>query len=113
MTSGSDPPTKAVSSFSWAADQGTCCATTRTPGFSRSKSRTISCTTSPSRPIAQKRSGALCRAERAHDVRVAAHGPPHQPGPVVLDHRQDRTLIDAEVVGVEPAAPGNDPSVME
>ena len=42
-----------------------CWTRTRMPGFSRSKSRTSSCTTSPSRPIAQNRSvtgssGARC-----------------------------------------------------
>ena len=54
--SGIDPPTKAVRSFSWAALQGICWTRTRTSGWARSKAGRSCCTTSPSRPMAQKRS---------------------------------------------------------
>ena len=39
---------------------------------------------------------------------LLAHHVPDQPAAVVLDHRQDRALVDAEIVAVEPAAAGHD-----
>src|SRR3989442_2082986 len=40
--------------------------------------------------------------ESLNDVRIAAHHPPHQSGSIVLDHRENRSLIDAEIIDVEP-----------
>src|SRR5690349_9611949 len=42
-------------------------------------------------------------AQPAHDVWVAPHRVPHEPRAIVLDHRDDRSLIDSQVVDVEPA----------
>ena len=36
------------------------------------------------------------------DVRVGAHDPPNEPRPVIFDHREDRPLVDSEVIAVEP-----------
>src|SRR6266576_6705457 len=41
--------------------------------------------------------------ESPNDVWICAHHAPHEIGAVVLDHRQNRSLIDAEVIDVEPA----------
>src|SRR5216117_3337618 len=41
--------------------------------------------------------------EPADNVRIPPHHAPHQIGAEVLDHRQNRSLIDAEVIDVEPA----------
>src|SRR4051812_4646638 len=38
-----------------------------------------------------------------HHVRILAHRFPDQTAAIVLDHRDDRTLIDSQIVGVEPA----------
>src|SRR5689334_17307676 len=53
--SGVESPANAVRSFSCAALHGNCWTSTLMPGCVRSKSATSSATTSPSRPIAQKR----------------------------------------------------------
>ena len=45
---------------------------------------------------------ASTRQPRA-DVRVPAHHLPDQPRSLVLDHRQNRPLIDAQIVAVDPA----------
>src|SRR2546427_5203486 len=44
-------------------------------------------------------------AQPARDVRVGTEQLPHEPRAVVLGHREHRSFIDAEVVGVEPAEP--------
>src|SRR5437867_10482530 len=41
--------------------------------------------------------------ESSNDVRIRPHHAPHEISPEVLDHRQNRSLIDAEVIDVEPA----------
>src|SRR6266849_1102063 len=41
--------------------------------------------------------------EPTNDVSIPAHHAPYEIGAVVLDHRQNRPLIDAEVVDIEPA----------
>src|SRR5712691_7518379 len=41
--------------------------------------------------------------ESPNNVGIPPHHAPHEIGAVVLDHRQNRPLIDAEVVDVEPA----------
>src|SRR6476659_735984 len=46
------------------------------------------------------------------DVLVLPHRLPHQIGPVILDHCDDRPLVDAQIIGVEPADSGNDVAVM-
>src|SRR5206468_9515551 len=51
----------------------------------------------------QPAAGKSCPLQTANDVRVGAHHAPHEIGPEVLHHRQNRSLIDAEVVDVEPA----------
>src|SRR6266511_3230327 len=48
-----------------------------------------------------------------YHVRIPPHHAPHQPAPVVLDHRHDRSFVDAEVVDVEPADPGDHAAVLE
>src|SRR5689334_18221087 len=45
--------------------------------------------------------------EAATQVRVLAHHAPDQRATVVLDHRQDRALIDAEVIAGDPAELGH------
>ena len=45
-------------------------------------------------------------------MRILLHYVPHQSTAVVLDHDDDRSLIDAEVVDVEPAQIGIDGSVL-
>src|SRR6266566_7505789 len=47
-----------------------------------------------------------------HDVRILAHRFPNQIGSVILNHRDDRTLVDPEIVGIEPAYARDDVSVM-
>src|SRR5439155_23451594 len=42
-------------------------------------------------------------AQPPHDVRIRLHDAPHQPGAVVLDHRDDRSLVYPQVIDVEPA----------
>src|SRR6266705_553300 len=42
-------------------------------------------------------------AQPARDVRVGTQQLPHEPRAVVLGHREHRSFIDAEVIGVEPA----------
>src|SRR5206468_9933901 len=37
------------------------------------------------------------------DVRVLAHHAPDHRAPIVLDHRENRALVDAQVVAVDPA----------
>src|SRR2546422_11004076 len=44
-------------------------------------------------------------AQPARDVWVGAQQLPHEPRAVVLRHREHRSFVDAEVVGVEPAEP--------
>src|SRR6059058_2254602 len=44
-------------------------------------------------------------AQPPHDVRIRLHDAPHQPGAVVLDHRDDRPLVYTQVIDVEPAVP--------
>src|SRR3954470_18048078 len=41
--------------------------------------------------------------EPADNVGIPAHHAPHEIGAKVLDHRENRALIDAEVIDVEPA----------
>src|SRR5437773_4512816 len=41
--------------------------------------------------------------EASHHVLIALHGAPDEPAFVILDHGEDRSLVDAEVVAVEPA----------
>src|SRR5688500_9199483 len=36
--------------------------------------------------------------EAAAQIRVVAHHPPHQPAPVVLEHRDHDPLVDTEIV---------------
>ena len=40
--------------------------------------------------------------QSADNVLIFPHRFPDQIGAIVLDHRDDRSLIDAEVIGVEP-----------
>src|SRR5262245_17734999 len=54
--SGVTSPANAVSNFSCAAVHGSCWTLTRMPGCARSNSGSSAATTSPSRPMAQKRS---------------------------------------------------------
>src|SRR5438045_5584429 len=44
-----------------------------------------------------------CTLQAALDVRTLTHQPPDEARAVILDHGDDWTLIDAEVVVVEPA----------
>src|SRR5437867_4770647 len=44
-----------------------------------------------------------CSTKATNDMRILLHGFPHQAAAVVLDHGDDRSLIDAQVVDVEPA----------
>src|SRR5213592_3538782 len=46
--------------------------------------------------------------EASDDVLIVLHRAPDQPAAVVLDHGEDRSLVDAEVVAVEPAEDGID-----
>ena len=62
----------------------------------------------PSHPPAKSRA-----LQSANDMRILAHRLPHQLAAVVLDHRHDRTFVDAEVVDVEPALCGIDAAVLE
>src|SRR5439155_4593489 len=55
----------------------------------------------PLQPAAVE-SGAL---EPAPDHRVLTQRPPHQTAPIVLDHGDDRALIDPQLIVVEPAHP--------
>ena len=41
------------------------------------------------------------------DVRIGVHHPPDHVAAVILDHREDRPLVDAEVVAIDPAESGN------
>ena len=140
--SGVASPAKAVSNFSCAEIHGICWTSTRMPGLSRSNSGTKLATTSPSRPIAQKRTtsrwsrsphpasrtrsrrtgsrraahpqpaaGEAGPLEPAPDVRIAAHHLPDEAAAVIFDHRQDRPLVDAEIIGVVPAPARHDPAV--
>src|SRR3712207_6669236 len=52
-------------------------------------------------------------AEAADDVRVPLHEIPQQSRSIILDHEEDRPLVDPEVVAVEPAAPGHNPAVLD
>src|SRR5262249_6403255 len=157
--SGVESPANAVSNFSWAAVQGSCCSFTRMVGWSRSKSRSSSATTSLSRPMAQKRT-TVSRADGESDgesqpgvsasvaarprsaarnsavrelltgagepptreagfleattqIRVLAHHAPDQGATIVLHHRQDHALVDAEVVTGDPAELGDALAVSE
>ena len=49
--------------------------------------------------------------EPAAEMRIAAHHLPDEAAAVILDHRQDRALVDAEIVGVVPALARHDPAV--
>src|SRR5207253_8434770 len=46
-----------------------------------------------------------------HDVRILAHRSPDELRPVVFDHRDDRALVDPEIVDVDPADAFPDPAV--
>src|SRR5688572_25247680 len=46
--------------------------------------------------------------ETPDDVLIGLHDVPYEPRSIVLDHDQDRPLVDAEVVDVEPAECGID-----
>src|SRR5262249_17909794 len=54
---------------------------------------------SPSLQPAARKPGAL---QAADDVLVLPHGLPDEAAPVVLDHGEDRPLIDPQVVDIEP-----------
>src|SRR5687767_13096436 len=47
--------------------------------------------------------GETSALESTHDVRIRAHRSPDEIRPVVLYHRDDRPLVDSQVIGVEPA----------
>ena len=66
QTSGVESPANAVRSFSWAAVHGNCWTSTRTPGCARSNSGSNCATTSPSRPMAQKRTTVESRLDVLH-----------------------------------------------
>src|SRR6478609_5532886 len=42
------------------------------------------------------------------DVWIRPHDLPYESRPVILDHRNDRSLVDAEVVVVDPGDAGDD-----
>src|ERR1051325_3840443 len=120
-TSGVDSPTYAVSNFSCAAVHGICWTTTRMVGFCLSNSGMRAATCSPSEPNDQKvrtsrGTAARPRAARASlgqpssressacqpapHMFIALHDAPHELAAMVLNHRHDWSLIDAEVVHV-------------
>src|SRR6266542_1850467 len=51
--------------------------------------------------------------ESRDDVRIVSQGPPHEFRPVILDHRDDGSLVDTQLVAVEPANSCHDPSVLD
>src|ERR1035437_9352907 len=51
--------------------------------------------------------------QTAHDRRVLSHRSPHESAPLILDHREDRALVEPEGVDVEPALLGHDTAVLE
>src|SRR5690606_39249171 len=64
----------------------------------------------PPLPVAAPRQPAAAEsraAESAHDVLVLTHQTPQHLRPVVLDHQQNRTLIDPQLLVVEPADTGH------
>src|SRR5438132_4643235 len=86
-------------------------AARRPPGRSR-----------PSRAPARRRSVARAlepsarktgAPESPDDVRILAECPPYELRPVILDHGDDGALVDPELIAVEPADPGYDPSVLD
>src|SRR5438270_13185125 len=58
---------------------------------------------SSSSSVLEPPSGKPRPTQSAHNVRVLLHLFPHQPASIILNHGDDRSLIDAEVVDVEPA----------
>src|SRR3954466_2781971 len=51
--------------------------------------------------------------ETARDVRVGAQEAPDEISAMVLDHEEDWSLVDAEIVEVEPAEPRCDPPLRD
>src|SRR5262245_42482904 len=51
----------------------------------------------------QPAAGEACALQAATNVRVTLHQLPDEPAAIVLDHRHDRALVDAEIVAVDPA----------
>src|SRR6266508_4319814 len=51
--------------------------------------------------------------ESRDDVGIVSQGPPHELRPVILDHGDDRSLVDAQLIAVEPADTRRDPSVLD
>src|SRR5689334_17358699 len=68
------------------------------------------CSLAPPREPAAGESGA---AEAARQMWIAAHETPHELGALVLDHEEDGSLVDAEVVRVEPADAGMDAALRD
>src|SRR5687767_7375800 len=61
----------------------------------------------PTLSLIKPTSGETRSLQAGLDVGVRAHHPPDEPRAVVLDHRDDRSLVDAEVIGVEPRDAGH------
>src|SRR5262249_36407701 len=54
------------------------------------------------RRLCEPAAGEARALQSAPDVRIALHELPDEAAAIVLDHRHDRALVDAEVVGVDP-----------
>src|SRR6185312_16786749 len=46
------------------------------------------------------------------DVRIGSHRPPDQIRSIVLDHGDDRALIDPQIISIEPTESGRDATVL-
>src|SRR5678816_2284338 len=55
------------------------------------------------RRLRQPTAGEARALQAATNVRIALHQLPDETAAIVLDHRHDRALVDAEVVAVDPA----------
>src|ERR1043165_1737874 len=71
------------------------------------------CVTTRSAAVRQPSAGKVGATHPAHDVGVLAHQFPDEFRAPVLDHRQDRTLVDAEIIGVEPPESAHDATMVE
>src|SRR5262245_3627192 len=65
------------------------------------------------RRLRQPAAGEARALQAATDVRIALHQLPDEAAAVVLDHRHDRPLVDAEIVAVDPADVLDDLSVTQ
>src|SRR5258708_14790007 len=78
------------------------------------------CASSEPIPAIRSRSSALQPAARepraleaAPDMRILPHRAPHEVAAMVLDHGDDRSLVDAEIVIIDPAEARNATPVMQ